>query len=36
MIIHVNMNALVVQNPLHKCGWVITDKNIIADNTIIY
>ena len=36
MIIHVNMNAHVVQNPVHKCDWVVTDKKIIADNTSIY
>ena len=30
------MNALAVQNPRHKCGWetrMTTDKKVIADYT---
>ena len=30
------MNALIGQNPHHKCDWetrMITDKKIITDNT---
>ena len=32
------MNALIVQNPRHKCDWetgMITDKKIIADCNLL-